>query len=48
MELDQDSFDQAMKTVANLIVRVLLKGLAVSPTDIRIQVSSEEDVQLYY
>jgi hypothetical protein len=40
--------DTSKRTEANITIRVLLKGLEVSPADIRIQVTSDEDVQLYY
>jgi hypothetical protein len=48
MELDSQSQFEAMKTLCNLTIRVLIKGLDVSPSELRIQVTSEEDVQLYY
>lgn len=37
-----------MKTMANLTIRLLLKGTSANPTNFRIQVSSDEDVQLYF
>ena len=48
MELDSDSRDNFMKTVANLNVRVLVNGLEVEPVSVRVILTSEEDVQLYY
>jgi hypothetical protein len=48
MELDSDSLDNFMKTVANLNVRVLVNGLEVEPVSVRVILTSEEDVQLYY
>jgi hypothetical protein len=43
-----DYEDTSKRTEANITIRVLLKGLEVSPSEIRVQVTSEEDVQLYY
>ena len=34
--------------MANLTIRMLLKGTAANPTNFRIQVTSDEDVQLYF
>lgn len=49
----QNSFGQPMQpeaktTEAEITIKVLMKGLAVAPTDIRIQVTSDEDIQLYF
>lgn len=35
---------EAKRTEADITVKVLMKGLEVAPTDIRIMVTSEEDV----
>ena len=48
MELDSDSLDNYMKTLANLNVRVLVNGLEVEPVSVRVILTSEDDVQLYY
>ena len=48
LELDTESLDNYMKTVANLNLRVLVNGLEVEPVSVRVLLTCEDDVQLYY